>query len=86
MGLQIVIQRLLAGDAEPGPEAALEVIDAGVDNFGIARADAGADGVLGLQHDHLPAGQGHAPGDRQADDPGADDKGINGVGHVDGHH
>ena len=39
----IVIEHVAAGDAEPGPQAAGGVIDAGMDHLAVARGDLAAD-------------------------------------------
>ncbi|MNT31679.1 hypothetical protein D3C72_1675250 [compost metagenome] len=72
----IRIEQVLAAHAEAGLEAARRVVDAGVYDFGVARAGAGADGLGGFRHQHLAAGLGQRAGDRQADHAGADDDAI----------
>ncbi|KAG0745147.1 hypothetical protein G6F24_015949 [Rhizopus arrhizus] len=70
------VQQMLAAHAQAGLEAAGGVIDAGVDDFGIARAGPGADGFRGFGHQHFAAGLGQRAGNRQADHPCADDDAI----------
>ncbi len=59
-------------DADLGLEAALGVIEAGVDDLAVARAGPGADQPLGLQHHHVAAGHGERPRDREAHHARAD--------------
>ncbi|OWK19426.1 hypothetical protein AJ88_41205 [Mesorhizobium amorphae CCBAU 01583] len=55
-------------DAEPRLQASRRIVDAGVDDFGIARTRSGAD-VCGLfDHQHFAAGQSECAGDGEADD------------------
>ena len=54
----VAIEELLAGNAEPRLEAALGIVDAGMDHLAVARAGLGADGVRTLQDDHLEPGHG----------------------------
>ena len=57
-------------------ERALRVIDAGVDDFGIARARVRADRVFGFQHDDLAAGERELARDGEAHDARADHHGV----------
>ena len=66
----IGIQRIAAFNAQARLERAARVVEPGVDDFTVARADAGADGRLALQHDGLEAAQGQRTRHRQADDAG----------------
>ena len=68
----IGVEQMLAAHAQPGFQAAGRVIDAGVYDFGVARAGAGADGLGGFCHQHLASAQRQGPRDRQADHARAD--------------
>ncbi|MNQ55865.1 hypothetical protein D3C85_699690 [compost metagenome] len=70
------VEALLALHAQLRLEAAAGVIDAGVDHFGIARADARADTFCGFEHNHFAPAHGHRPGDRQPDHTGPDHHAI----------
>ena len=72
----IGVEQAPAGDAGPRHQAALGVVDAGVNDLGIARAGLGADAFGGLDDDDLTAGKGKRPGDREADHTGADHHAI----------
>ena len=63
-------------DARARLERAFRVIDAGVDDFGIARARVRADRVFGFQHDHLAAGERELARDGEAHDARADHHGV----------
>jgi hypothetical protein len=52
-----------------------------MDDFGIARAGLAADRVMALQHQHLAPVQSQPAGDREADDPGADDDCVDAFRH-----
>src|SRR6266850_7296160 len=69
----IFVQQGFAFDAGERLERALRVVDAGVDDFGIARAGMRAYGVLAFEDHHLATGEGERARDREADHPGADD-------------
>jgi hypothetical protein len=62
---------VLARDAESRLERAGRIVDAGVDDLGVARAGLGTDRVRGLQHDHFAAGEREGARHREANDPGA---------------
>ena len=79
---QVVVEALAAAATEPRLQAVRRVVDPGVDDFGIARTDLAAEGGVGLDDDHLATGPGQAAGDRQADDPGADDDTLDPFSHV----
>jgi hypothetical protein len=70
------IQLAPAGDAKPRLERAGRVVDAGVDHFAVARADAGAEGRFGFEDNHLAAPVGKLPCHGEADDTGADHHAI----------
>ena len=63
-------------DAEPRLEAAGGVVDAGMDDLAVARRGLFPDAALRLHDQHRAAGQSQRAGDREADDPGADDGDI----------
>ena len=67
----IAVKEPLAGDAEPGLEAAGGVVDAGMDHLAVARAGLGADGVGTLEHDGLEPGHGEPARAGEAHHPGA---------------
>ena len=62
----VVIERVLAGDAEPRLEAVLRIIDSGVNDLRVARAGLGADGVPALDDDDLASRHGEAARDGAA--------------------
>ena len=72
------IEQAPAGDAGARHQAALGIVDAGVDDLGIARAGLGADAFGGLDDDDLTAGKGKGAGDGEADDAGADHNAVDG--------
>ena len=78
----IAIQRVPSLDAEAGLERSGRVVDAGVDDLGVARAGVLADRALRFQHRHFAAGEGESSGDSQPDPAGADDGGIGEPGHA----
>ena len=53
--LAVRVEQAPPGDAEARLERAGRVVDAGVDDLAVARADAGADAAVGLEHDRLAA-------------------------------
>lgn len=69
----------LALDAEPGLGKARRAIDASVDDFAVARAHPGPDGVFRLDDDDLPASPRQRARDRETDHSGADDEAFDGV-------
>src|SRR5690606_15062813 len=52
--------------------AVFRIVDSGVDDLGIARADAGADRLGRLQHQDLASGPRQPPGDGESDHARAD--------------
>ena len=74
----IGIEQAPAGDAGPRHQAALGIVDAGVDDLGIARAGLGADAFGGLDHDDLTAGKGKRAGHGKAHDACADHDAVDG--------
>ena len=77
----ILVEQLASGDAETGFERAGRIIDAGVHDFGVARAGVRAKSVFSFEDDDFAASHGHFAGDGKADGTGADDGAINFV-HV----
>src|SRR4051812_31303932 len=75
------VELMTAGDAQPRLERAFRVVDAGVDDFGIARAGAGADRVLRFQHEDLAPSHRKPPRNAKADDPGPGDDALDMIGH-----
>ena len=69
----IAVERVLARHAEPGLQRAGRIVDAGMDDLGVARAGLGADRVRGFQHHHLAAGERERAGYRESHHAGADD-------------
>ena len=61
------VEHRLAGDAEPRLGRALRIVDAGVDDLGVARAGVAADQPLLLEHHHLAPGPRQRPGDGEPD-------------------
>src|ERR1700742_3209469 len=49
------IQHLLAGDTQSRLERTGLIVDAGMDDLGVAAAGAGTDCILGLEYDDFPA-------------------------------
>lgn len=70
--LTIAIQKLLAGNAQRGLERCGRVVNAGMNHLAVARTGVHAELPLALGDDHFPAAASQCPGDRQADDAGAD--------------
>ena len=68
------VQHRLAVDAEPGLHEPRRIIDAGMDDFAVARADSRADPALALDDDHLAPGAREGPRHGKPDHPSADDE------------
>jgi len=62
-----IVELATPGHAQPALERALRVVDAGVDDFAVARAGGGAKGSLGFQYQHLATGQRQRTRHRQPD-------------------
>lgn len=75
----VVVELVLAGDAELRHQAAGGIIDAGMDHLTVARGGDGADGVGSFQHDDFAARFRQSAGDGEANDAGADDDAFNPV-------
>jgi hypothetical protein len=76
VGDAVFIKERLSLDAGVGLEGASRVVDAGVDDLGVARAGVAADRVLGLQHDHFAPRHGEGARDGKAHHARADDYGV----------
>ena len=72
------IEQAPAGDAGARHQAALGIVDAGVDDLGIARAGLGADAFGCLDDDDLAAGKGKRARHGEADDACADHNAVDG--------
>ena len=72
----IGVEPLAPFDAKPRLQAARLVVKAGMDDFRIARAGLGADGVGLLDHQHLASGERQRPGDSETDDTSPGDYAI----------
>ena len=68
------VQHRFAVDAEPRLVEPRRIVDAGVDDFAVARTDPRADPAFAFDDDHLPPGAGERPRDGEADDARADDQ------------
>ena len=77
-----LVQRLLARNAQLRLGAARRIIDARMDDLGIARTGAGADGGLSFDDDNVAAGQSQRARHRQADNAGACHDRIDAFGHA----
>ena len=71
------VQRVLSLHAETRLETVFLVVDPGMDDAGVARADAGADVSLGFQHHDLASPGRERAGHRQPHDAGTDDDALN---------
>ena len=69
-------QHAVAGHAQSRLQAAGGIVHAGMDDLGIARRDAAADGVAGLQHHHLAPRERERAGGGQPYDARADDHAV----------
>ena len=77
----VAVERFFAGDAQLRLHRAGRIIDAGVDDFGIARAGMGAECVLGFEDHHFATGLRESARDGEADDAGADDCAVDSFCH-----
>ena len=73
----VLVKRLLAADAHPRHQAAGRIVDAGVDDFAVARGGNRADPLRRLQNDDLAAGLGQPTGDGETDHAGTDNDTLN---------
>ena len=74
-----VIQRMLARHTHPRLQAAVEVVQTGVDDAGVARAHLRADDLVSFEDDHLATAQCQRARDRKPDDSGANHDAFNAV-------
>ena len=68
------VQHRFAVDAEPRLVEPRRIIDAGMDDFAVARTDARANPALAFDDDHFPPGPSERPRDGETDDARADDE------------
>ena len=80
--LAITIERELAGDAGPCLQTSGRVVDAGMDDFGIARGGLAADLAGPLQHQYIAASQRQRAGHCKTDHAGPDHDGIDAFGRA----
>jgi hypothetical protein len=73
----IGVKTVASGNAEPCLQAALRIIDAGMDDFRITRARFGADAVGGFEDENVTPGECQRARRRQTDDARPDDGAIN---------
>ena len=71
------VQHRLAVDAEPRFDEPRRIVDAGMDDFAVARTDAPADPAIGFDDDHLAPSASERPRDGKTDHARADDKALN---------
>jgi hypothetical protein len=67
-----LVQHRIAVDAEPRLVEPRRIIDAGMDDFAVARTDAGANRILAFDDDHLSRGPSERPRHGKTDDVRAD--------------
>ena len=72
------VQHRFAIDAEPRFDEPRRIVDAGMNDFAVARTHPGPDPAFAFEDDHLPPCTGERPRDGEADDACADDKTLNG--------
>ena len=70
--LAIGVQHGLAFHAQLRLERARGIVNTGVDDFAVARAGLGANGIASFEHQHLAPSQGQLTGHGQPDDAGTD--------------
>ena len=72
----VAVQKIAAGDAQPRFEGIGLVVDAGMNDFTIARTGMHAEVAFAFENDHFPATSRQRPGHGQANDPCADHNAI----------
>ena len=77
----IGVHHVAAFDAEPRFVGILAVVDAGVDDLGIAGTGAGPDHIRAFENDDLVPRHGERPRRRQTDHTGADNDASNSIDH-----
>ena len=73
----ILVERLLAFDAESGFQRTRRIVDTGVNDLGVPAAGLGADSISRLDDDHFATSQCQGPGHREPDDAGTDHHAFN---------
>ena len=81
VAVAVGVYGVASGDAASRFEATYRIVNASVNDLGVSLAGLSADGIRGLDHDHLMAGQSQLAGDRKADYSGADYDSVNLFGH-----
>ena len=76
VGAAVLVEQLLAAHAHGGLHRAGRVVDAGVDDLGVAARRFRADHVVAFEDQHLPSGQRQRAGDGEADHARADHHGV----------
>ena len=71
------VKHCFAVDAEPRLVEPCRIIDAGMDDFAIARTDPGANPALAFDDDHFPPGESERSRDGKTDDTRPDDETFN---------
>ena len=71
------VEQLLAAHAQPRPQAARRIVDAGVDHLAVARGGFRADQLVLLQNHQLVGGRGQRAGNSQSHHAGAHHDGFN---------
>ena len=72
----IPVQKIAPGQAQPGLERSRLIMNAGMDDFAVARTGVHAELPFAFEDQHLAAAARHGPGHREADDAGADHDAI----------
>src|SRR5580704_8120255 len=72
----IAVEKIPAGTAQPRLERVGFVVDAGMNDFAVARAGVHAELAFAFENEHLTAGARQRSGRRESDDPRADHDAI----------
>ncbi len=72
----IFIELLATGNTQPGLQRICWIVDAGVDDFGVAAAGMHCQRRFSLHHEHLEAGECETTRDGNADHTAADDQAL----------
>ena len=78
----IAVQKVTPGNTQPRLEGTRFVVDAGVNDFAVARTHVHAEVALAFENDHFAAAARQRPGRRKAYDPCTDDNAIDVVQRV----
>ena len=78
----VLVEQRLAAHACRGLERPRGVVEAGVDDFGVAAGGLRADRVVAFEHQHLAPGFGEGARHREADRAGADHHRVAAFGHA----